>query len=40
MMHMRGGAEVISQSKQARNPETAARLWSISERMTAAGTRP
>ncbi|SBN61622.1 Short-chain dehydrogenase [Curtobacterium sp. 9128] len=40
MMHMRGGAEVIGRSKQAQDPETAARLWSISEQMTAVDARP
>lgn len=39
MMHMRGGAEVIGRSKQAQDPETAARLWSISEEMTAVDAR-
>ena len=40
MMHMRGGAEVIGRSKQAQDPHLAARLWSLSEQMTAAGARP
>lgn len=40
MMHMRGGAEVIGRSKQAQDPETAARLWSISEQLTAVDARP
>lgn len=33
-MHMRGGAELINRSKKARNPELAARLWEVSERLT------
>jgi len=33
-MHMRGGAELIKRSKKARNPELAARLWEVSERLT------
>ncbi|MEJ8283114.1 SDR family NAD(P)-dependent oxidoreductase [Curtobacterium citreum] len=39
MMHMRGGAEVIGRSKQAQDPEIAARLWSISEELTAVDAR-
>jgi NAD(P)-dependent dehydrogenase (short-subunit alcohol dehydrogenase family) len=34
LMHMRGGAELIGRSKQARDPRLAARLWEASERMT------
>jgi len=34
LMHMRGGAELIGRSKQARNPALASRLWDASERMT------
>jgi NAD(P)-dependent dehydrogenase (short-subunit alcohol dehydrogenase family) len=32
--HMRGGAELIGRSKQARDPELAARLWAVSEELT------
>ncbi|MFF0911657.1 SDR family NAD(P)-dependent oxidoreductase [Microbacterium enclense] len=39
MMHMRGGAEVIGSSAQARDPELAATLWSASEQLTAADAR-
>jgi NAD(P)-dependent dehydrogenase (short-subunit alcohol dehydrogenase family) len=34
LMHMRGGAQVISRSKKARDPELAARLWALSEQLT------
>jgi NAD(P)-dependent dehydrogenase (short-subunit alcohol dehydrogenase family) len=34
LMHMRGGAQRIGRSKQARDPRLAARLWEASERMT------
>jgi NAD(P)-dependent dehydrogenase (short-subunit alcohol dehydrogenase family) len=34
LMHMRGGAQVISRSKKARDPELAARLWAVSEQLT------
>ena len=34
LLHMRGGAEVIGRSKQARDPGLAARLWDASETMT------
>ncbi|MDT8912338.1 oxidoreductase [Amycolatopsis sp. PS_44_ISF1] len=46
LLHMRGGAELIGRSKKARDPETAARLWELSEQLTrttfpaAALTRP
>lgn len=39
MMHMRGGAEVIGRSKRVQDPDIAARLWSISEDMTAVDAR-
>ncbi|AGZ41248.1 oxidoreductase [Actinoplanes friuliensis] len=32
--HMRGAPELINRSAQARDPELAARLWSLSERLT------
>ena len=34
LLHMRGGAEVIKRSKKARDPELAARLWTLSEQLT------
>ena len=34
LMHMRGGAELIGRSKQAQDPDLAARLWAASERLT------
>jgi len=40
LMHMRGGAEVIGRSKQAQDPQLAARLWSASEQMTGVAARP
>ncbi|MET8995817.1 oxidoreductase [Amycolatopsis sp. NPDC004169] len=34
LWHMRGGAQLIARSKKARDPELAARLWELSERLT------
>ena len=34
LMHMRGGAEVITASKQAQDPALAERLWAASEELT------
>jgi NAD(P)-dependent dehydrogenase (short-subunit alcohol dehydrogenase family) len=34
LLHMRGGAEVIGRSKQAKDPALAARLWTVSEQLT------
>ena len=34
LLHMRGGAELIGRSQQARDPSLAARLWTASERLT------
>jgi hypothetical protein len=34
LMHMRGGAELIAQSKTAQDPELAQRLWTVSEELT------
>ncbi|RIX30217.1 oxidoreductase [Amnibacterium setariae] len=34
LVHMRGGAEVIGTSKQAKDPALAARLWTVSEQLT------
>ena len=34
LMHMRGGAELISRSEQAQDPTLAARLWEASETLT------
>lgn len=33
-MHMRGGAELIGRSKQAKDAALASRLWDVSEKMT------
>ena len=33
-MHMRGGAQLISRSKQAADPALAGRLWEVSEELT------
>jgi NAD(P)-dependent dehydrogenase (short-subunit alcohol dehydrogenase family) len=33
-MHMRSGAEIIGQSKQAQDHQVAARLWDVSEQLT------
>jgi NAD(P)-dependent dehydrogenase (short-subunit alcohol dehydrogenase family) len=35
--HMRGAPELISRSARARDPELAARLWSVSEQLTGVG---
>jgi NAD(P)-dependent dehydrogenase (short-subunit alcohol dehydrogenase family) len=34
LMHMRGGAELIKQSRTARDPDLAQRLWDVSEQLT------
>jgi NAD(P)-dependent dehydrogenase (short-subunit alcohol dehydrogenase family) len=34
LMHMRGGAELIKQSRTAGDPEIAQRLWAVSEQLT------
>jgi hypothetical protein len=34
LAHMRGGAELIKRSRQARDPELADKLWGISARLT------
>jgi NAD(P)-dependent dehydrogenase (short-subunit alcohol dehydrogenase family) len=34
LMHMRGGAELIKQSRTADDPELAQRLWTVSEQLT------
>lgn len=34
LVHMRGGAQLIARSKQARDPQLAAKLWDLSERLT------
>lgn len=34
LLHMRGGAQLINRSKKARDPELAARLWTLSEQLT------
>jgi NAD(P)-dependent dehydrogenase (short-subunit alcohol dehydrogenase family) len=34
LMHMRGGAELIAQSRTAQDPELAKRLWTVSEQLT------
>jgi NAD(P)-dependent dehydrogenase (short-subunit alcohol dehydrogenase family) len=34
LMHMRGGAELIKQSRTAQDPEIAQRLWTVSEQLT------
>ena len=37
LLHMRGGAEVIKPSRQARDAALAARLWTVSEQLTGVG---
>jgi NAD(P)-dependent dehydrogenase (short-subunit alcohol dehydrogenase family) len=34
LLHMRGAPELIGRSKPARDPELAARLWTVSEKLT------
>jgi NAD(P)-dependent dehydrogenase (short-subunit alcohol dehydrogenase family) len=34
LLHMRGGAELIGRSKQAKDPDLGARLWTVSEKLT------
>jgi hypothetical protein len=36
-LHMRGGAEQIGRSRQAKDPVLARRLWDASERLTGVG---
>ena len=34
LLHMRGGAQLIGRSRQAKDPHLAARLWAVSEELT------